>query len=88
MYCPINVNGINIATMLNPIEVVYTALDALLWMNGVFPVLITCNPTRFDTTPYENQIDWNNAASGSLNPNTNHNIANIIKSNIELVGPM
>ena len=68
--------------MLNPIDVAYTAFEALLCINGVFDVLITCSPTKFDTTPYENHIDWNNAASGSLSSNTNHKIANIIKSNI------
>ena len=73
--------------MLSMIDVAYTALDAWLW-NGVFDVLIMCNPTKFDTTPYENHIDWNNAAFGILSPNPNHKIANIIKSNIELVGPM
>lgn len=36
---PINVNGIAIATMLKIIEVAYTALDALLCMNGAFAVL-------------------------------------------------
>ena len=63
--------------MLNPIDVAYTAFEALLCINGVFDVLITCSPTKFDTTPYENHIDWNNAASGSLSSNTNHKIANI-----------
>ena len=88
IYFPIKLNGIIIATMLNPIDVAYTAFELLLSINGVFAVLITCNPTRFDTTPYENHIDWNSAASGVLNPNPNHNIANTIKSNTELAGPI
>ena len=50
MYLPIKVNGMIIATMLNPIDVAYTALQAWLW-NGVFEVLIMWSPTRLETTP-------------------------------------
>lgn len=88
IYFPIKLNGIMIAIMLSPIDVAYTAFELLLSMNGVFAVLIMCRPTRFDTTPYENHIDWNSAASGSLKPKPNHNIENTIKSNTELAGPI
>ena len=88
IYFPIKVNGIKIATILKPIDVAYTAFELWLSINGVFAVLIMCRPTRFDTTPYENHIDWNRAASGSLKPKPNHNIENTIKSNTELAGPI
>ena len=51
MNLPIMVNGTIIATILNNIDDAYTIFDALLCTNGVFAVLITCKPTKFDTTP-------------------------------------
>lgn len=56
--------------------------------NGIFAVLIICIPNRFDTIPYENHIVWNNAESAGPNLKTNHNMANTIKSNAELSGPI
>ena len=76
--CPNGVNGNIIAIMLNSIDEKYTILCALLCTNGILAVLITCIPTRFDTTPYENHIVWNTAAS--LIPNMNQTLANTIIS--------
>ena len=45
---PSGVNGINIPTIINNIDEVYTALCALLWTNGIFSVLIMCIPTKFE----------------------------------------
>ena len=85
---PSVVNGTRIASKETIIDDIYTGLDAWLCKNGIFDVLIMCIPNRFDTIPYENHIVWNNAASAGPNLNTNHNIANTIKSNAELSGPI
>ena len=82
---PNAVNGTNIASI---IDDKYTGLEAWLCTNGIFAVLIICIPNRFDTIPYENHIVWNNAESAGPNLNTNHNIANTIKSKAELSGPI
>ena len=71
------VKGTIRAIILKSMEVTYTGFAALLFINGVFAVLIMCNPIKFDTTPYENQMVWNNAASGNLKLNPNHKLANI-----------
>ena len=41
----------NIEIMLNKIEEKYTAFEAWLCLNGIFAVLITCIPTKLETTP-------------------------------------
>ena len=40
IYFPIKVKGIKIATILNPIDVAYTAFELWLSINGVLAVLI------------------------------------------------
>lgn len=85
---PSGVNGTNIANKETIIDDIYTGLEAWLCTNGIFAVLIICIPNRFDTIPYENHIVWNNAESAGPNLKTNHNMANTIKSNAELSGPI
>ena len=85
---PINVKGTNTANKLNRIDEAYTIFEALLCINGTFEVLMMCKPIKFDTTPYENHIVWNVAASSVLSPNINHSEANISKSKNELNGPI
>ena len=78
--------GTAIATILSRIEEKYTILDALLCTKGNFAVLIICIPIKLDTTPYENQIVWNTAAS--LIPNINQIEEKTIISKRELRGPI
>lgn len=50
------VNGTRIPIIINKIDDIYTALFALLCINGIFAVLIICNPTKFETILYVNHI--------------------------------
>ena len=83
---PKGVNGTKIPNIINKLDDIYTALFALLSINGVFAVLIICIPIKLETILYVNHIVWK--WETSLTINTNHNDINTIKSKSELTGPI
>lgn len=74
--------------MIIDIVEIISCFDGLLWINGIFEVLIKWIITVWDIIPYANQPVWNNVDfSIVLNFIINHNAKKHSKSNIVLIVP-
>ena len=74
--------------MIIDIVEIISCFDGLLWINGIFEVLIKWIITVWDIIPYANQPVWNNVDfSIVLNFIITHNAKKHSKSNIVLIVP-